>query len=171
MQKQKSLFKSKYVNKRYKFNGKEYSYAQAHYWIKNRLGKADHCSNAACLKRSVIFEWSNVSHKYMLDEKDWKQLCRSCHIRTDLTQKGKEFRSKRAMGNKWASNSRGKLRITSHSVYQYSLDNKCLDTYDSLTQASLFSGVSTSSISNCISGRIKTAGGFIWKYIDTNKTS
>ena len=44
----------------------------------------------------------------------------------------------------------------------------CLDTnttYESLTAASKETGISAGSISHCLTGRIKTAGGYRWDYV------
>ena len=44
----------------------------------------------------------------------------------------------------------------------------CLDTnttYESLVAASKETGISTGSISHCLTGRTKTAGGYRWDYV------
>ena len=38
-------------------------------------------------------------------------------------------------------------------------------TYESLTAASKETGISTGSISHCLTGRTKTAGGYKWDYV------
>ena len=40
-----------------------------------------------------------------------------------------------------------------------------IETYESLTQASMMNNISLSSIANCCNGRTKTSFGFKWKYI------
>jgi group I intron endonuclease len=49
-------------------------------------------------------------------------------------------------------------------VSQYSKDDKQLDSFCSIKEASIKSGVNRGNISHALSGRNKTAGGFIWKY-------
>lgn len=49
-------------------------------------------------------------------------------------------------------------------VSQYSKDDKQLDSFRSIKEASVKSGVNRKSISHVLAGRSKTAGGFIWKY-------
>lgn len=49
-------------------------------------------------------------------------------------------------------------------IAQYSLDNKFICLFDSITEAGMKTGVDTGSISACCRGKGKTAGGFIWKY-------
>ena len=39
-------------------------------------------------------------------------------------------------------------------------------TYESLTAASKETGISSKSISHCLTGRIKTAGGYRWDYVE-----
>lgn len=59
-------------------------------------------------------------------------------------------------------------------VAQYSLDNKFICLFNSITEASIKTGVNTGSISACCREKQKTAGGFIWKYYeseDINKFS
>ena len=49
-------------------------------------------------------------------------------------------------------------------IIQYSLDNKFICLFNSITEAGRKTGVDTGSISACCRGRQKTAGGFMWKY-------
>lgn len=46
-------------------------------------------------------------------------------------------------------------------VYQYDLNGNFIKRWDA---ASLVKDISKTSINNCLSGRSKTAGGYIWKY-------
>ncbi len=68
-------------------NGKA-SYMTAHRWIIKKLGKANHCEECGLDKipegMKRYFEWSNKDHKYKLDLKDWKQLCKQCHVNFDI---------------------------------------------------------------------------------------
>ena len=49
------------------------------------------------------------------------------------------------------------------TILQYSKDNKLINTFKSITEASQNTGISISSISLCCQGKYKTAGNFIWK--------
>lgn len=49
-------------------------------------------------------------------------------------------------------------------IAQYSLDNKFICLFNSITDAGKKTGVDTGSISACCRGKSKTAGGFVWKY-------
>jgi len=49
-------------------------------------------------------------------------------------------------------------------ISQYSKDNTQLESFRSIKEASIKSGVNRKSISHVLAGRSRTAGGFIWKY-------
>ena len=49
-------------------------------------------------------------------------------------------------------------------VSQYSLTMELLNTYNSTVEASKNTGIPSSNIVNCANGKLKTAGGFFWKY-------
>lgn len=58
------------------------------------------------------------------------------------------------------------------SIAQYSLDDRFICLFGSITEAGIKTGVDKGSISACCRGKIKTAGGFIWKYYeDTEMTA
>ena len=52
----------------------------------------------------------------------------------------------------------------SEKVYQYDLDGNLIKEWDSVKQAGEALGINRPSISNCLKGRYKSAGGFIWRY-------
>lgn len=51
------------------------------------------------------------------------------------------------------------------AVVQYDFDGNYIQTYQSIADASRILGIGTSEISGCARNKIRTAGGFIWKYI------
>ncbi len=51
-------------------------------------------------------------------------------------------------------------------VAQYSLDNKFIAEYNSISEAGRKSGVTKSNIQHVLSGKNSTAGGFIWRYVE-----
>lgn len=51
-------------------------------------------------------------------------------------------------------------------VAQYSLDNKFIAEYNSISEAGRKSGVTKSNIQHVLSGKNSTAGGFIWSYVE-----
>ena len=66
----------------------------------------------------------------------------------------------------------GKSNCRAQAVEQYSVDGKYINTFDTVTEASIKTNISASKISAVSSGKRKTAGGFIWKYFGEkrNKT-
>lgn len=48
-------------------------------------------------------------------------------------------------------------------ILQFDKENKLIESYGSITDASNSTGISITSISNCLSNLSKSAGGFIWK--------
>lgn len=84
-------------------------------------------------------------------------------------------RNKSAGGYMWSYNSDPSLlpkykpkekQAQKKSVAQYTLNNELIITFNSITEASKATGILPGNISNVCSGKRKTAGGFIWKYID-----
>lgn len=61
--------------------------------------------------------------------------------------------------NKLRSNAIGNTNRRK-KVYQYTINNILINTYDSITDAKEITKIS--SIGNCVTGRSKTAGGYIW---------
>lgn len=53
---------------------------------------------------------------------------------------------------------------TLKKVQQYDKSNSLLNTYSSIKEASEITGINSSSICGCCKGRLKSAGGFVWKY-------
>ena len=41
-----------------------------------------------------------------------------------------------------------------------------MNTYNNIKEASMITGVSASSIRNCICGASKSAGGYMWNYVE-----
>ena len=63
-------------------------YSSKHSWIRKEFGNAYRCENKDCRsKDQKIFDWANISGKYLRKIKDFKMLCRSCHIKLDRSKK------------------------------------------------------------------------------------
>lgn len=54
-------------------------------------------------------------------------------------------------------------------VVQYTKDNTFVKEYVSMSDAGRTSGVKASNIQHVLAGRAKTAGGYVWKYVDDKK--
>jgi group I intron endonuclease len=51
-------------------------------------------------------------------------------------------------------------------ISQYTKENKIVKVYNSIREADRISGIKKSNIQQVLSGNTKTAGGYIWKYVD-----
>ena len=60
-----------------------------------------------------------------------------------------------------------KPRANARKVKMYDLKGSCIRTFSTLKEAAFFAGVSYSSISMACSGKIKSSGGYMWKYDDS----
>lgn len=55
-------------------------------------------------------------------------------------------------------------RKSAKQIIQLSLDHEIINSYPAISDASKNTNISVTSISNCLRGYSKSAGGFIWKY-------
>lgn len=61
-------------------------------------------------------------------------------------------------------NKKGINNPKSKKVYQYDKNLQLINTFDGVREAERLTGINHSSISGCCTGRLKTAGKFIWSY-------
>ena len=64
------------------------SYSGIHKWIVRNYGKAAKCDTCN-IQGANRYEWANVSGDYKRDINDWKQVCKSCHSKMDITENGR----------------------------------------------------------------------------------
>ena len=57
-------------------------------------------------------------------------------------------------------------KVNGKKIAQYSKDNKLISYYDSIVLAQNTSHVNRKTIQATAAGRLKTGGGFIWKYVN-----
>ena len=89
---------------------------------------------------------------YILNEDQRKKLSKRMKINNP---------TKNGLSEKWRNNI-GKA--SSKSVNQFSLDGKLIATYSSITEASKSIKRDGGNISRCCNGKLKTVGGFIWRF-------
>lgn len=58
------------------------------------------------------------------------------------------------------------LKSNGTKIEQYSLDNILIKQFDSIIETSTELGIGATNIQSNVSGRAKTAGGYIWKYVN-----
>jgi hypothetical protein len=74
------------------WKGDKVGYKSLHQWVKNNKPKPKLCED--CNKEKP-FDLANISGKYKRDIKDFKWVCRKCHMHQDNRIKNlKQFRSK-----------------------------------------------------------------------------
>lgn len=67
----------------YRWKGDLVGYSALHKWLRKTFGKPDRCENPKCSGKSNVYEWANVTGIYNRDIKNYKKLCKSCHIKID----------------------------------------------------------------------------------------
>lgn len=129
-----------------------YEYKQIHNWLYKELGKASYCSSYP-EHTSKKYHWANVSGKYLKDLNDYVALCPKCHQAFDCKPDTREKVSKAQMGNTYRR----------EAVKQYTLDGEFVEKHSSFTLAAQKLGILKTSISNNVTGRTNSAGGFVWR--------
>ena len=56
------------------------------------------------------------------------------------------------------------IKANSKPILQFDKEEKFIKEWESIREASNELNIKHSCISNCLSGRYKTSGGFIWRY-------
>ena len=105
--------------------------------------------------------------KYSDDNRTITKYIKPKHIMSDETKrklsaskKGKPSKLKGKSGMKGIKNPRAT------PIMQFTLDDVFIRQWDYITQASRELGINLSSLSECLKGKQKTAGGYKWKYVD-----
>lgn len=75
-------------------------YGGLHDWLRNNFGRANHCESLTCEHKSKNFGWCLKKGKlYSRNIDNYIQLCYSCHMKYDYTDKWKENLSEAHKGN------------------------------------------------------------------------
>lgn len=149
------------TKKRYTYEDKTRSYAAIHWYIRKTYGNAYYCEASDCLKISQRYEWSNISKLYSLDRSDWKQLCKSCHSKMDMTEKGYNNLNKYIEKYKY---------IHHKPVGQYNPDGTLVKIWESRVEIARYFGITGASISDVLSKREHVYRGYLWRDL-TKKVS
>jgi hypothetical protein len=56
-----------------------------------------------------------------------------------------------------------KVKTNTTPVNQFGLDGKYIASFDSIKEASKETGISYVTICSCVNGKLKSAGGFMWR--------
>lgn len=69
--------------KHYNWKGDNVGYRGLHKWVKSRLPKPKSCSN--CGQEKKWLDLANITGVYTREFRNWKYLCRSCHLIYDYS--------------------------------------------------------------------------------------
>lgn len=140
----------------YKSGGKCYNIASGG---KGVSGVNEHKIKQYSLKGEFIREWDSIkdAEKFLNKPKAQANISACCSGKRN-----------RAYGYIWRY-SDSDLEIHSLSPYRASVDQftkegDYISTYPTIREASRATGIHESGIGNCIKGRSKTAGGYVWKF-------
>lgn len=138
-----------------KWLSRQPGYQYPHHWMYRNYGKASKCElkDTTCTNKSNRYHWSNISGEYKKDRNDWRELCASCHMKNDYTQHQRDVSSITKKGNKYAK----RVPVTA-----YDKTGNEVACFESIADASRELGILITSISNCVRGYSKTAGGYKW---------
>ena len=128
------------------------NYYRVHSWITYHYGKANKCENKECKAKSIKrYEWAlKKGFKYTKDINSFIQLCSSCHTLYDFTDETRK---------KISASKKGKPAKNKRPVL---LNDELA--FESITEASIKTGVSITSINNNLVGlSAKTKKG-VWTY-------
>ena len=65
-----------------RWKGDDATYQTKHEWVQNNFGKPSLCEK--CNKTDQpLYDWANISGKYIRKRFDWLRLCRKCHMKMD----------------------------------------------------------------------------------------
>jgi hypothetical protein len=79
----------------YNWRGSKATYPAFHCWLRSNFGSANKCENPNCLGISKNYDWALIHGKTYDHIKDnFIQLCRSCHVKYDMSEETKKKISK-----------------------------------------------------------------------------
>ena len=108
-------------------------------------------------------------------EESRKKMSESQKIRMSSEEERKrlgELRKGKGTGKRpeeWANNIKKSVTATcGKRVAQYTKDGELIKIWDCMMDAERILGIGASHISSCCKGKRKSAGGFVWKYVNEN---
>ena len=139
-------------------------------WKKEMISKRinNQIKNNGSLKinnKELSKEWNYEKNKDLKPEKVTSNSNKKVWWKCSVC--GYEWEAQISSRNKGA----GCPKCTNHlkkKILQFDKDNNFIKEYDSISSASKSTGIHTTSISNVCKGNAKTAGGYIWSYVEDN---
>ncbi|KKK75340.1 hypothetical protein LCGC14_2874680 [marine sediment metagenome] len=154
-------------------------YHAIHKWLIKHYGKANKCQNPLCDKTRNKFHYALLKNKKHEHTKtNYIMLCTRCHFNYDITIEKRKRQAASLRDRKHSE--KHKINISKgcngihkgnqHSakiVIQYDGKTRShIRMWNSISQASKKLDISLSNISMCCNGKLKTAGGFIWRFLN-----
>lgn len=144
------------ATKKARFISNSAEYQRVHRWVVKQAGKASQCVSGC---EATRYHWSNISKDYEYDLSDWEQVCPSCHKKRDkLSEAGRISISKKNRINSLGNQAHAKPVIMIDKE-----GNK--KKFPSAVIASKETGILKTAISNVLTGRSNTAGGYKWRVV------
>lgn len=94
------------------WTGTPTEYKSLHARISKMLGRPKLCELCGTTE-AKLYDWANISGKYIEEAYDWERLCRKCHMRKD----GRAF-SKPATGMKHTDEAKQKIAEASRRLWR-----------------------------------------------------
>lgn len=115
---------------------------------------------------------SNEAKKSDEFRRKQSERCRAANNTPEYLTRHSQIIKKMWESEEYAEAHRGANNHRAQAVRQYDLDGNFINEFDTLTQATIKTGVNTSKICAVCKGRRKTAGGYRWAYAnDKHQTS
>jgi len=150
-------------------------YFRIHNWLNYHYGKADKCENDNCISvNPKRFERALIKgRKHERKKENYIMLCSSCHRRYDYTDEQRKKQSEARRGKLYSDEyrlaiSKGLIGVNNKAVIKLDKNENMIKEYESVSIAAKNNDILQTSISNVLTNRSKTAGGFKWVYKQTN---
>lgn len=165
-----SVQTNQYTNERYRLTPQEYEEARIAV-VNLQLGK--HLSEDIKKKLSEINKGENNPFYGQTHNEEAKQKMRNKNV-SNATREKMSQSAKQRCDDKWRMEASkrakqqclGKNNPNSKKVIQYDMDGTLIKIWDYVKQAADALNINKTCISGCCCGRQKSAGGFVWCYVD-----
>ena len=144
-------------------------YAYGYQWKLYHMDKIEPIRSRGELHASNMVYQYDVCGNFINRYPSIKIAAEENHIGVSGISKCCRKKQKTYQGFQWSYNYKDKIEpIEILYIYKFDLAGKYVERFISINEASRITKIRNSSISNCISGNIDTAGGFIWRRLPEN---